>query len=77
MQAIVVIVIGAATAGIGPTIEIDVEVLRGVLLSPSVIGRPGDAYLTTDVRDNESFREIAVRFTQQPRHFLGGPSPSR
>src|SRR5208337_3806048 len=55
---------------------IRVDLLRVVLLSPPVIGRLGYADLSTDVRDCQSLGQIAVCLAQQPRHFLGGPSPS-
>jgi hypothetical protein len=54
---------------------IGIDLFGIVVLTPPVIGGFRNTLFAANVRNRQSFGQVAVGFAQQPCHFLGGPSP--
>src|SRR5262249_28687118 len=55
---------------------IRVWLLRIAFLAPAVVHRLTDTVLAADVRNSQSFGQIALGFLEEMRDLVGGPSPS-
>jgi hypothetical protein len=56
------------------TASIGIDLFGVVSFSPAMVGGLGDADLAAEVRDGESFGQVAVGVFEQSSHFVVGPS---